>query len=349
MSSSNSTALAPEIIHDDSDDNEEEKENEFTPVLLSRQHTEDESRLDENEPDNDNEATLDIENSTKRKSPKRKLPQEREQAPQSSSKPTVQSVIISLNGKKAVERAGGVLGEQAEVASLVVLAINLLAPAVYAQGEFVDGLLISGAAKGNRGPLTALAVGPYPRTALENLSPIVSDGTLEKRAYYCDPGYSLCPNNKCCRTGTLCAPTGGCCPRTLPWDCGGDYCCAHNSCMADGHCGCPVSYPVRCSDDFCCPSGTTCAPGNRCQMGGGGGGVGPDPEPTRTTAPATSSTPTRRPTNAPNPPPNDNEPIDPPSDDPPSGGSILPNGGSAKGASGSVIAVIGIVAALLIL
>ncbi|KAF9925236.1 hypothetical protein BGZ65_007902, partial [Modicella reniformis] len=77
--------------------------------------------------------------------------------------------------------------------------LGLLVPAVHAQ-EQVDAYRRGGAAGGFQDPfnsLSSLSVGPYPSTALRALEPIAIVGaegleTLNKRQYYCDPGYGLC-------------------------------------------------------------------------------------------------------------------------------------------------------------
>ncbi|KAF9913969.1 hypothetical protein BX616_009224 [Lobosporangium transversale] len=178
--------------------------------------------------------------------------------------------------------------------SLVAMAtLTLLAPTTNAQEDYVPAQSKSGAPGGfvdALDSLRTLAVGPYPSLATLNISPNISSNGLDKRGYYCDPGYGLCSNEKsCCKDNVeLCAPSGGCCPKNLKWECGGKYCCPFDSCLANGHCGCNdnlyrcinscckygckdggecmcnPNFPVDCGGGSCCPAGYACIGGGMC-------------------------------------------------------------------------------------
>ncbi|KAG0031348.1 hypothetical protein BGZ81_001376 [Podila clonocystis] len=97
-----------------------------------------------------------------------------------------------------------------KAASLVAMAtLGLLAPAVYAQDP-VDAYSKSGVAGGFKdsiNSLSNLSVGPYPSNASNTYLPLAAGiSDLNKRQYYCDPGY----DDYCCPAGTVCVSGGKC-------------------------------------------------------------------------------------------------------------------------------------------
>ncbi|KAG0073756.1 hypothetical protein BGZ92_003703, partial [Podila epicladia] len=87
------------------------------------------------------------------------------------------------------------------VASLAVAGLAILSSkTVQAQEEHViDVISTLSSNAGSHDPLAVLAEGPFPRgftEAFHGLPPMigaVAPNELDKRGYYCDPGYGLCP------------------------------------------------------------------------------------------------------------------------------------------------------------
>ncbi len=91
----------------------------------------------------------------------------------------------------------------AKIASLVAFAIALLGPTAVHTQDIVDRYSARGLDGGFKDPLNGLltlTVGPYPNSilsAVQATPPMVAGsaqglGMLEKRGYYCNPGYGLC-------------------------------------------------------------------------------------------------------------------------------------------------------------
>lgn len=82
------------------------------------------------------------------------------------------------------------------VASLAILSRNTAQAQDTHVIDVISGLSSNA---GSFDPLAVLAEGPYPRgftEAFRGLPPMigaVAPNALDKRGYYCDPGYGLCP------------------------------------------------------------------------------------------------------------------------------------------------------------
>ncbi|KAF9947157.1 hypothetical protein BGZ70_002844, partial [Mortierella alpina] len=91
----------------------------------------------------------------------------------------------------------------AKIATLVAFAIALLGPTVVHTQDIVDRYSAGGADGGFKDPLNglnSLTEGPHPNSilsAIQATPPMVAGtaeglGMLDKRGYYCNPGYGLC-------------------------------------------------------------------------------------------------------------------------------------------------------------
>ncbi|KAG0016008.1 hypothetical protein BGZ80_009497 [Entomortierella chlamydospora] len=105
----------------------------------------------------------------------------------------------------------------------------------------------------------------------------------------CCPMGELCMPNGCCDKSTpwecggkYCCPYDSC---LANGHCGcndglyrcGDNCCTYGCNLAGGCAPCPSSYPVDCGDGTCCLPNTVCAPNNKCAPAGGSNPPAPNP------------------------------------------------------------------------
>lgn len=87
-----------------------------------------------------------------------------------------------------------------KVASLAVAGLAVLSSNTQAQEvQVIDVVSSLSANAASYDPLSVLAEGPFPRgftEAFRGLPPAigaVAPNALDKRGYYCNPGYGLCP------------------------------------------------------------------------------------------------------------------------------------------------------------
>lgn len=87
-----------------------------------------------------------------------------------------------------------------KVASLAAAGLAILSTNTQAQEvQVIDVVSSLSANAASYDPLAVLAEGPFPRgftEAFRGLPPMigaVAPNALDKRGYYCDPGYGLCP------------------------------------------------------------------------------------------------------------------------------------------------------------
>lgn len=78
----------------------------------------------------------------------------------------------------------------------------------------------------------------------------------------CPSGYGMCPNGRCCPSGTLCSNDGYCVQPGRNYCGGGRSCPAGENCTRDGYCVRPGL--VYCGGGRTCPGGTSCTNDGKC-------------------------------------------------------------------------------------